>query len=316
MTPPKVKHIEVVPYSPEWPRVFEAEAAKIKKALGETCLDIHHIGSTSVPCLAAKPVIDIIAVLQKPAQAIGSLESLGYRYKGEYNIPGRFYFNKKGVNLHVYEETHPEIELNLTFRNFLRNHPETRDAYSALKADLLTQKSSFEVKNSSFSGYNLGKDAFIRQVLKQAGFQRLRILKCTHHAEWGAAKALRQREFFDKHDLQDPYTWTFEHPNHVHLVLYKGVEIIGYAHLQRWPEGRVALRIIVIERPHRSKGFGRKFLEMIEKWLLTQDCKLLQTEASPSALPFYQKCGYAEMPFDDPDGYEGDPQDTALGKRL
>ncbi len=316
MKSPKIKHIKVIPYSLEWPKMFETEAAKIKKAVEENCLEIHHIGSTSVPGLVAKPVIDIIAVLKKPEESISSLASLGYRYKGEYNIPGRFYFNKKGVNLHVYEENHPEVELNLTFRNFLRQSSKVREAYAALKEGLLTKKSSFEVKNSSFSGYNLGKDTFIKEVLKQAGFQHLRMLKCTHHAEWESVKTLRQKEFFDKHEIQDPYTWTFDHPCHVHLVFYKGVEIIGYAHLQRWSEERFALRIIVIDVLHRNNGVGRRFLEMIEKWLTTQRCRLLQTEASPEALPFYKKCGYVEMPFDDPDGYESDPRDTPLGKRL
>lgn len=75
--------IEVVPYNPNWPLVFEEEAAKIREALGDNYIDIHHIGSTSVPNLAAKPIIDIIPVV-RDIHAIDKLamESLGYEVKG------------------------------------------------------------------------------------------------------------------------------------------------------------------------------------------------------------------------------------------
>lgn len=97
---------------PDWPKIFEAESLKIKNALGDNCIAIHHIGSTSVPGLSAKPVIDMIGVIKDPEKAIQQLESLGFKYKDEYNIPMRLYFNRsEGIdtNLHVYQEGHPEI---------------------------------------------------------------------------------------------------------------------------------------------------------------------------------------------------------------
>ena len=105
-----------------------------------------------------------------------------------------------------------------------------------------------------FTGYNLGKDAFIRKVLKAANFNRLRFMHCTHHAEWDMAKKLRQQYFFDPIGISDPYTWTFDHKDHVHFILYQGVEIIGYAHIQFWPGQRAALRIIVIDEDYRGEG--------------------------------------------------------------
>lgn len=165
----------MTPYNPEWPAIFNAEAFKIKEALGPNCIAVHHIGSTSVPGLSAKSVIDIIGVVKDPEKTIRFLEDLGFQYKGEYNIPMRFYFNRsEGIetNLHIYEEGHPEIELNLFFRDYLRQHPDARNEYSKLKEDLLKEKSSYEKNNSPFTGYNLGKDAFIRKVLKAANFNR------------------------------------------------------------------------------------------------------------------------------------------------
>lgn len=116
--------------------------------------------------------------------------------------------------------------------------------------------------------------------------------------------------------MEDPYTWTFDHKDHVHLVLYKGTNIVGYAHIQFWPENRAALRIIVIDESLRGQGLGGQFLSLCERWLKQKGFTVLQTQASPKAYPFYLKYGYNEIPFNDPDGYESDPQDTDMGKVL
>ena len=83
------KTIQVVAYDPNWPHVFEKEAGLIKQALGDNCLQVHHIGSTSVPGLAAKEDIDICVVVQHLQK---NLEN--YTFKGEINIPLRYFFNK------------------------------------------------------------------------------------------------------------------------------------------------------------------------------------------------------------------------------
>lgn len=90
----KTKKIIVVSYNPDWPHIFEREASKIKEVIGSNCIAIHHIGSTSVLGLSAKPVIDMIGVVKNPEKVIYPLESLDFKYKGEYNIPMRFYFNR------------------------------------------------------------------------------------------------------------------------------------------------------------------------------------------------------------------------------
>lgn len=315
----RIKKIIVTPYNPDWPQVFEKEAANIREALGPNCIAIHHIGSTAVPGLLAKPVIDMIVVVKHPEKTIPALEGLGFKFKGEYNIPLRFYFSRsEGIetNLHVYKEGHPEIELNIVFRDYLRTHPDARDEYAKLKEDLLKEKSSYEKNSSPFTGYNLGKDAFIRKILKAANFNRMRILKCTHYAEWEAVKRLRNKYFFDPISIADPYTWTFDHPDHVHLVLYQGIEIIGYAHIQFWPDQRAALRIIVIDEQHRHHRLGSQFLQLCEQWLKKLGIKSLHDEARPSAISFYRKNGYTEMPFDDPSGEPPSPHDIAMGKKL
>lgn len=317
--PKENRKIEVVPYDPVWPQQYALEADQIKGALGTNCIAIHHVGSTAVPGLAAKPKIDILVVVNQPEDTLEKLAAIGFDYRGEYNIPFHYGFSKRGkvnVNLHVYQNGHPEIALNLAFRNYLRIHPEIRDAYAALKKGLLEKESSFEKNNSLFTGYNLGKDAFIRRVLELAGFHRLRMVKCTHDAEWKVARRLRQRYFFDKVPISDPYEWTFNHPDHVHFVLVKGVEFIGYAHIQLWPESRAALRIVVVEEGQRNQGYGGQFLKWMESWLQWKGYKSIHMESSPDAVKFYRDLGYINMPFNDPDGHEGDPRDTPMGKVL
>lgn len=314
------KNIEVIPYQQEWPVQFEELAREIKSTLGDNCLNVYHVGSTSVPGLDAKPTLDIIAEATDPRQAVAELERVGYLYKGEYNIPLRYCLTKRGdikVNLHTFPQGHPEIELNLKFRDHLRSHPEDVKEYAALKYELLKNEESFVKKeNAMYAGYTLGKDTFICKILTEAGFDCVRILKCTHYKEWEAVKSFRNKYFFDPLGKEDPYTWTFGHKDHHHLILYQGVEIVGYAHLQIWPEARVAMRIIVIDEAKRKQGLGASFLSLIENWLRETGYKSIHAEAHPSALAFYYSCSYKEMPFKDPDGYESDPQDVAVGKLL
>ena len=113
-----------------------------------------------------------------------------------------------------------------------------------------------------------------------------------------------------------PFAWTFDHKDHVHLILYQGVEMIGYAHIQLWPDHRAALRIFVIDEPYRHHGFGSQFLQLCERWLKKQDIRSLHDEARSDAVIFYRKNGYVEMPFEDPNGEPPSLEDVAMGKKL
>ena len=316
----KTPNIEVVPYDSKWPEQFELQAAVIKNALGDNALAIHHVGSTSVSGLAAKPKIDMIAEVRDLNFSHDPLLNLGYTYRGGFSIPFRKSFTLRAkdlmVNLHVFERDDPEIELNLLFRDYLRNNPAARDEYATLKYELVKKDSSHQKNGAVYRGYTLDKYDFIQDVLKRSGFNQLRFVLCVHHKEWSAAKMFRQKYFFDKVSIQDPYTWTFDHPQHEHVVLYLGTEIIGYAHIQLWPDKRAAIRIIVIDEEKRNHNYGGKLLALCEEWLKYRGYKSIHTESSPVAVAFYRKHGYTEMPFNDPEGYEGGAEDTAMGKLL
>ncbi len=160
------KNIEVVPYSPEWPKMFASEAELIKQALGNNCITVHHIGSTSVPNLSAKPIIDILPVvkdIQEVDKATKALESLGYEAKGEYGIAFRRYFQKgknaRTHNVHVYQEGDPEINRYLKFRDWMRSHPDDAEKYAKLKEGLAAKFPEDILQ------YCNGKDAFVASIV-------------------------------------------------------------------------------------------------------------------------------------------------------
>lgn len=246
-----MKEIEVVPYNPDWPKLFAAEAAKIKQALGNNCVAIHHIGSTSVPYLPAKPIIDMIPVvldLKQVDLVNDKMQALGYEVKGEHGILFRRHFVKRkpnaSFNIHIYENESPEIEHNLKFRDWMRTHAEDRKAYAELKQGLARQ---FPQDGTS---YWLGKDKFIGSINIKAGWQGLRLVKALTPREWA---------FIGKDPLEDP--------NQVYLALYQGIEIIGYAHIHFLPENQATIQL-------SAKVHEDQFLSLIEKWLKSQNFQI------------------------------------------
>lgn len=309
------RNIEVVTYNPEWPEIFASEAKLINHALGNNCLIIHHIGSTSVPGLSAKPIIDILPVVKNILEidkATKAMEGLGYEAKGEYGIAFRRYFQKgKNIrthNVHVYEEGDPEIDRYLRFRDWMRSHEDDAHAYANLKIQLAMKFPQ------NILQYCNGKDAFVASIDIKDGYDGWRMVKALTDREWATVGTLRQKYFFKSN--ADPYAWTFEHKDHVHFVFYKNSDIIGYAHLQLWAERRAALRIIVIDECYRNRGFGSQFLKLCERWLCHQGFKTLLVQSSPEAYKFYCQHEYLKMPFNVPDGYETDPRDIEIGKIL
>jgi spectinomycin phosphotransferase len=134
--------------------------------------------------------------------------------------------------------------------------------------------------------------------------------------EKNAALDFRQKHFFDRLNIQDPYAWTLDQKDHLHWLLYDVNEVIGYAQVQMWPDHRAALRIIVIDEQRRGQGMGKCLMDHCEQEMKQRGVMLLQTEASPNAYLFYQKRGYIEMPFNNPDGEATHPNDRAMGKYL
>jgi GrpB-like predicted nucleotidyltransferase (UPF0157 family) len=163
----RIKPIEVVTYDPDWPRWFEAEQDRLIRVLGSRAVSIDHIGSTAVPGLAAKPVIDILATVEPfplPPEVVAAVESFGYEYKGEYGIAGRQYFRTRphARHLHVFAPGSAEAEQHLLFRDYLRSHPEPAREYEALKRRLAAEH------RLNREAYTEGKADLVRAILDTA----------------------------------------------------------------------------------------------------------------------------------------------------
>lgn len=158
--------VRVIAYTPEWMRLFEEEQSRLQCVIGDHVLEIRHIGSTSVPGLPAKPIIDIgIAVtsFEEAACCIQPLVALGYTYRGENGIPRRHYFSREEPNryhLHMNEIQSRDWIQTTGFRDYLLRHPETAAEYGELKQRLAEQYST------DIRAYSAGKDAFIQDVLR------------------------------------------------------------------------------------------------------------------------------------------------------
>jgi len=162
----------VVPYDPLWPRAFKAEADRIERACVGLPIQLEHIGSTSVPGLSAKPVIDILAGVPSRAKRehyIAAIRSLGYEHVGAYGLPGRDYFRRgspRTHHIHMVDESSALWADWLMFRDFLRASPETAREYDALKRELALTFADDKNK------YQDAKGPFIRSVLRRARVSR------------------------------------------------------------------------------------------------------------------------------------------------
>jgi GrpB-like predicted nucleotidyltransferase (UPF0157 family) len=158
-------------YDPAWPGLFAREEVRIRAALGNRVLRIEHTGSTSVPGLAAKPIVDItmvVADVTDEAAYLADLESAGYVLRIRENEPD-WYDHRvfKGpdtnVNLHVFSAGCVELERMVGFRDWLRSHPEERDLYERAKRDLVGREWTY-VQN-----YADAKTDVVEGIMARAG---------------------------------------------------------------------------------------------------------------------------------------------------
>ena len=159
----------VTSYNPKWSKMFEDEASKIKEIYGKELLSIYHIGSTSVPGLKAKPIIDIMPVVRDIKLVDNynkQMIKLGYEPMGEYGISGRRYFRKGGDNrthqVHIFQHNSNHVERHIAFRDYLREHSTDAKRYADLKEGLAKRYPNDIV------AYCEGKDKFVKELEKRA----------------------------------------------------------------------------------------------------------------------------------------------------
>ena len=159
--------VHLKPHDPRWVVDYECEPAAIRMAVSDVFVGMYHIGSTAIPGIRAKPVIDMLAVVRN-VEALDArspqVEALGYEVMEEFGIPGRRYFREDDAHgnrthqIHAFAACSPQIARHIAFRDFLRAHPEYAKEYDALKQRLAA------LFPSDISASTDGKDEFIARV--------------------------------------------------------------------------------------------------------------------------------------------------------
>jgi GrpB-like predicted nucleotidyltransferase (UPF0157 family) len=161
----------LLPHQRAWADLFQREANELRPALGDSVVRIEHVGSTAVPGLEAKPILDIVVAVGCMTDAAPfeqALAPLGYCHQAEHDMPGRLYFVKRtpdGKSTHHLNITELGTECWFTlvaFRDYLRSHPEAREEYGALKRELARRH------RHDRPAYQDGKAAFIQCTLAMA----------------------------------------------------------------------------------------------------------------------------------------------------
>jgi GrpB-like predicted nucleotidyltransferase (UPF0157 family) len=167
-----MRPVEIVDYDPSWPVQFAAERDELRALLGNLLDDVHHIGSTSVPSLAAKPKIDMDAVLRADdfvQEAVERVRVTGaWDYHGDPYGDGRWTFTRgrsRGTRLYLCGPGNEAHEKRILFRDWLRTHREDAAAYEALKRRLAAEA------NGDWKFYTGGKSAFVAEIVRQAKAQ-------------------------------------------------------------------------------------------------------------------------------------------------
>ncbi|WP_409271062.1 GrpB family protein [Neobacillus sp. SCS-31] len=155
-------------WSENWVRMFEEESRFLKTVFGDVIINFEHFGSTSVPGLKAKPVVDMMTIV-KDIEKVDSfnekMAAIGYGVAGEWGIPGRRLFRKGGENrthhIHFYQNGNLHIERHLIFRDYLRTHPEEAARYSIFKEGLA-------IRFTKTSEYSPAKKSFVLDMERRA----------------------------------------------------------------------------------------------------------------------------------------------------
>jgi len=172
-----MRTMDVVPYDANWVSIYENEKVILENILGEHIVRVEHIGSTSIPGIYAKPIIDILVLVKRISDIDGfshEMIAAGYDVRGEKGMPGRRYFvrftdddsGNHTHHIHIFQAennpSHQDVENNLIFRDYLRINEEARNDYSSLKINLS------KLHYTEPLSYHEGKTECVCDILKRA----------------------------------------------------------------------------------------------------------------------------------------------------
>lgn len=160
------RRVVLVPHDPNWAPAFQNMRRAIWQACAPPVIDVLHVGSTAIPGIVAKPIVDMMLLLRRHEDGeacIAPLAELGFEYRGEAGIPGRHFFRKgdpRSHHAHMYARDHPEVDRHIRFRDYLVAHEEEARAYERLKRELAMR---FE---TDVPAYSEAKTAFCQRIVE------------------------------------------------------------------------------------------------------------------------------------------------------
>lgn len=164
--------IELCSYDESWPAQAAEEIARLRVILGGNLIRGEHIGSTAIPDIIAKPIIDLLPIVESHSRLEASraaLEEAGYQWRGEFGLAGRRYFTRdcrssgeRLANVHMYEVGSPPIARHLAFRDYLLAHPAERRVYEAVK------RRAAEICSTNVNDYNDAKSEWVKACERRA----------------------------------------------------------------------------------------------------------------------------------------------------
>lgn len=238
-----LKKIVVHEYNPQWPPLFQQFKEAYKSALGELAVEISHVGSTSVPGLAAKPVLDINIGINREEhfeEVKARLADLGYTHRGDLDIPGRESFKPADDStlgklykhhLYVSDINAPEYIRHIAFRDYLRTHPEEAQQYGKLKQEIVQQNPDLNIDEYIERKYDLIA-GLLKKALESIDRMDLYNRDANYHTEENFTQMLKQLGLLHRKQeiLNLEFTSFDDEGNLKHLDL-------GLMGLKQLPEG-------------------------------------------------------------------------------
>ncbi len=282
MNRPVVRKIEVVPHDSRWAEMFATEAAGLRAILGPEIVAIHHIGSTAIPPIPAKPIVDILGVVRDIGRMDAYNEVMlqnGYLPRGEFGIPGRRFFIKgdevhRTHHIHIFQADHPRIEHHLAFRDYMLAHPADAAAYGRLKEEAARRFPT------DADGYMDGKEGFIHEIDRRAAAWRAGLAQAAAGvivgplgpADWERVRVIYQEGIaggLATFETEAPAweAWDAGHLPFGRLAAWRDAEIVGWAALS--PVSRrpcyagVAEFSLYVAGAAQRQGVGRALLKTL-----------------------------------------------------
>ena len=296
------RDIVIADYDPQWPRRFDAERERIGSALGGIARRIEHIGSTSVPGLAAKPIVDVLVAVSDVSDESSygpALERAGYELRVREPEHRMYRTPERDVQVHVWNDGDPEINRYLVFRDRLRASPDDRNEYERLKRSLAQREWS------DVNHYADAKGPLIKSILARARQSHVRRARSSDTP--AVAGLLGELGYPTEPDDAAAQLGRLLDGDDAGVLVYQGdddsepVGLVTYHvfDLIYRPRPHCRLTALAVRADRRRRGVAQALLEAVETIARQRDCFRLELTTRPDrddALRFYEACGFEERP--------------------